>query len=157
ERIGLRYPAVIVDRTGPVAAFRSIDLIDRDDLARLWLGQQIVVVEAPPCRRIAAESAALERDITAATRYHIENPHLEHVTRFGVTHKDGAGADMNAEPLAGAAPMDRAIHRSGTAPVDILGVFCPKKDTLRARIALDHPRVIVVGVVGQRFDCDEVP
>ena len=38
ERVGLRYPAVIVDPTRPVAALRCIDLVYRDDLARLGIG-----------------------------------------------------------------------------------------------------------------------
>src|SRR6516164_1610761 len=106
ERIGLRYPAVIVDRTRPVALPRGVDLINRDDLARLWLGQQIIVLEAPPGGRIAAKSAPLERRIAAGAEPHIENPHLEHVARLGVPHKDGAGTDVNAEPLASPAPVD---------------------------------------------------
>src|SRR6516164_3240184 len=101
ERIGLRYPAVIVDRTRPVALPRGVDLINRDDLARLWLGKQIIVLEAPPGGRIAAKSAPLERSIAAGA-----GPHLEHVARLSVPHKDGAGTDVNAEPLASPAPVD---------------------------------------------------
>jgi len=72
-------------------------------------------------------------------------------------HKDRARADMNAEPLAGAAPMDRGVYRPGTTPVDVLDFLCPKKDAFRSRIPLDHPRVIVISVVSQRFDRDEIP
>src|SRR4030081_101603 len=102
---GLRYPAVIVDRPRPVAAARRVELIDRDHLARLRVGQQIVVMESPPSGGIAAESAARERRIMTAARLYIQNPHREHVARFGIPHKDRTGANMDAEPLAGAAPM----------------------------------------------------
>src|SRR5207253_7010331 len=46
--------------------------------------------------------------------------------------------------------------RPGAAPVDILGVLGPQKDALRAGVARDHPRIIVIGMVGQRFDRDEI-
>ena len=55
ERIGLRRPAEIIDRLRPVALPAGIDFVDRADLARLRLGNQVVVLEAPPCRRIASE------------------------------------------------------------------------------------------------------
>src|SRR3977135_334169 len=44
ERIGLRRPAEIVDRLRPVALPAGVDLVDGDDLARLRLGCEIVVV-----------------------------------------------------------------------------------------------------------------
>src|SRR5258708_29564326 len=156
EGVGLRYPAVIVDRTRPVAAARRVELIDRDHLARLRVGQQIVVMEAPPSGGIAAESAARERRIMTATRLYIQDPHREHITRLGIAHHDRAGAYVDAEPLAGAAPMNRRIDRPGATPVDILGVLGPKKDALRPRVSRDHSRMVVVSMMGQRFDGDEI-
>ena len=58
ERIGLRHPAEIVDGLRPVAFAGGVDLVDRDHLARLRLGQQVVVVKAPPGGRVAAEGLA---------------------------------------------------------------------------------------------------
>src|SRR5258708_12836060 len=58
ERIGLRRPAEIVDRLRPVALTGGVDLVDRADLARLRLGDQLLVVEAPPCRRVPAACLA---------------------------------------------------------------------------------------------------
>ena len=45
ERIGLRRPAEIVDRLRPVALTGGVDLVDRADLARLRLVDQLLVVE----------------------------------------------------------------------------------------------------------------
>ncbi len=156
KRTGLRHPAVIIDRARPVAAARRIDLVDRDDLARFRLGQEIVVVEAPPCRRIAAKSPAFELRIATGTGPYVDDPHLEYVARRRAMHGNGAGADMNAEPFAGAASMDRCIHRPGAAPVDILDLLGPEKHALRPRISFDHAGIIVVCMVGQRFDGDEI-
>ena len=54
-------------------------------------GFRVVVVEARACRRIAAESEASKFGMATAARFHIDNPHLEHIARFGIIHKDGAG------------------------------------------------------------------
>src|SRR6516165_7445471 len=96
ERVGLRYPAVIVDRTRPVAALRCIDLVYRDDLARLRLGQQIVIVESPPCRGVAAKGAARKSRVAARARPDVEDAHFEHVTWLGMADEDRPRADMNA-------------------------------------------------------------
>jgi hypothetical protein len=63
---------------------------------------------------------------------------------------------MDAEPFAGAASVDRGGERSGAAPVDVLPVLGPVKDRLGAGIAGDHPRMIVIGVMGQCLDRDEI-
>src|SRR5947208_2136186 len=83
-----------VDRTSPVAAACRVELIDGDHLARLRLGQQIVVLEAPPSGGVAAESSARESRIPATARLHIHDPHREHVARLGIAHQDRAGAYM---------------------------------------------------------------
>jgi hypothetical protein len=54
---------------------------------------------------------------------------------------------MNAESLARTTPMDRGIHRPGTASIDILAALRPTKHALRAGIARDHTCMIVIGVV----------
>ena len=59
-RVGLRHPAIAVDGLGPIAVAGGIDLVDGDDLARLRLGEEVVVVVAPPRRGIAAEGPAGE-------------------------------------------------------------------------------------------------
>ena len=90
ERVGLRYPAVIVDRTGPIAAAGSVDLVNHNHFARLGLGQQIVVVKALPSGGIAAEDTAGEGGVLAAARLHIKDPHFEHVARLSPAYPDGA-------------------------------------------------------------------
>ena len=155
ERVGLRHPAVIVDRARPVAAV-VVEFVDRDDLARLRFGNQVVVVEAPPGRRIAAEGAAGKGGIAAGARLHIEDPHLEHIARLGAVDINRAGANMHAEPFAGTAPMDRCVERPGAAPVDILRVLRPVEDALRAGVARDHAGMVVIGVMRQCLDRDEI-
>src|ERR1700730_15196421 len=76
ERVGLRPPAVIVDRARPVAAV-VVEFVDRDDLARLRFGNQVVVVGAPPGRRIAAEGAAGKGGIAAGAPLHSQGPHRQ--------------------------------------------------------------------------------
>ena len=94
--------------------------------------------------------------IGAGPRRDVEDAHFEHVAGLGAAHEDRAGADMHAEPLAGAAPEERRIHRPGAAPVDVLLVLGPVEHALGAGIALDHALGIVIGVMGQRLDRDEV-
>ena len=149
ERIGLRHPAVVVDRARPVPLPGRIDLVDGDDLARLRLLDQVVVVKAPPCRGIAAKSLAGIGGIAARPRRHVEDLHLQHVARLGAADVDRPGQDVDAKTLAGAAAIHRGVHRPGAAPVDALATLIPAEHALRTRIAHDHALGIVVGVVGQ--------
>ena len=55
EGIGLRRPLKIVNRLRPVALSGRIDLIDGDDFTRLRIGDQLLVMEAPPGGRVAAK------------------------------------------------------------------------------------------------------
>jgi hypothetical protein len=55
ERVGLRRPLKIVDGLRPIALPGGIDLVDGDDLALLGLGDQLLVMEAPPRGGVAAE------------------------------------------------------------------------------------------------------
>ena len=58
--------------------------------------------------------------------------------------------------VPGAAAVDRSVERPGAAPVDGFAVSGPAEDGLGTRVAGDHPRVIVIGMMGQRLDRDEV-
>ena len=155
-RIGLRRPAEIVDRLRPVALAAGVDFVDRADLARLRVGDQIVVVEAPPRRRVAAERLAGVGRIGARPRLHVHDANFEDVARLGAADIDRTGADVHAEAFACAAPEELAVDRPGAAAIDALLVLGPQKDALGARIALDHALGIVVGVVRQGFDGDVV-
>ena len=156
ERVGLRHPAVVIYGARPVAAAGSIDLVDRDDLARLRLGQQIVVLEAPPSRRIAAEGASGEGGIPGAARTHIDDSDFEDVARLGTADMNGAGAEMDAKSLACAPPVEGSVERPSAAPVDVLRLLRPMEDALGSRIARNHALMIVIGMVGQRLDRDEI-
>ena len=79
ERIGLRHPAVVVDRARPVPIAGGIDLVDGDHLAGLRLLDHVVVVEAPPRRGIAAEGLAGIGGVAARARRDVEDLDLEHV------------------------------------------------------------------------------
>jgi hypothetical protein len=57
-RICLRRPAEVVDRLRSVALPAGIDFVNRADLAWFRVGDQVLVLEAPPRRRIAAERLA---------------------------------------------------------------------------------------------------
>src|SRR5262245_15697981 len=54
-RIGLRNPAEVIDRVRPVLLPAGVDLVDRAHLAGLRFSKQIIVMKAPPGRRVAAE------------------------------------------------------------------------------------------------------
>src|SRR5439155_16637516 len=71
-------------------------------------------------------------------------------------HGDRAGADVDPQPLAGAAAEQGRLHRPGTAPVHPLALLVPVVNTLRARVAADHALAVVVGVVGQGLNGDQV-
>ena len=156
ERIGLRRPLEIVDRLGPVALSGGVDLVDRDHLARFGLGDQLLVMEAPPRRGIAAEGLAGIAGIGRRARLHVHDAHFEDVARLGVADENRTGADMDAEALARAASQQLAIEWTGAAPVDTLLVLGPQEHALRTRVALDHALGVVVGVMGERLDGDVV-
>ena len=149
-RIGLRGPDVVVDRLGKRLA-GGVELEDRDDLARLRLLDQIVVVKAPIRRGIGAETAAGMTGVAARPRPHVENAHLQHVARLRILDRDRAGQQMDADAFAGAAD-ERPLGRAGAAARDRLVLARPVEHALRAGIACDHSLIIVVGVVRQRLD-----
>jgi hypothetical protein len=154
--IGLRRPAEVVDSLRPVALPARVDLVDRDDLARLGLGQQLLVVEAPPRGRVAPEALALVLRVRARPRLHVDDPDLEDIPRLRLLHRDGPGADVHPQALARAPAEQRRVHRAGAASVHALALLVPVEDALRPRIALHHPLGVVVGVVGQHLDGDEI-
>ena len=156
ERVLLRDPAIIVDRLRPIFFAAGVELVDRDDLARLRLGQQIVVLEAPPRRSIAAKGLALVIGVERAARPDVDNADFEDVAGFGAADRDRTGADVHAKAFAGAAPKDRRVHRPGAAAVDVLFVLRPQKHAFGAGVAFDHALVIVIGMMRQRLDRDVV-
>src|SRR4051794_18598141 len=58
EGIGLWRPAEIIGGLRPISLPGCINLVDRHHLARLRLGQKILVVESPPGGGIAAKRFA---------------------------------------------------------------------------------------------------
>ena len=148
-RICLRRPDIVVDSLGERLA-RRIELVDRDDLARLRLLNQVLVVEPPVCRRVRAEAAARVARAAAWARADVEDAHFEDVAGLCVFDRDRAGEQVHADSLAGA-PLE-SDDWAGAAPVHGFFLARPVEDRLGAGIVLDHPLVIVVGVMGQRFD-----
>ena len=117
---------------------------------------QLLVVEAPPCRRVAAEGLAGIAGIGRRPGLHVDDAHFEDVAGLGVPDEDRPGADVDAEALARAAAQQLAVDRTGAAPVDALLVLGPEEHAFRARVALDHALGVVVGVMGERLDGDVV-
>src|SRR6185369_9447459 len=102
KRIGLRLPAVGVQRAGMGLLWIVKDLINGDDLARLKTAEKLVVVIAPPrCDRRAEHAAGMVR-MAARARHDVEDAHLEHVAGLGVLHRDRPRADVHAKSFAGA-------------------------------------------------------
>src|SRR5260370_26287941 len=143
ERISLCGPAEIVDSLRPILFAARVELVDRNHLARLRISQQIIVLEAPPGCRVAAESLALVVGIEAAARFHIDDSDFENIARLGTAHRDGAGANMDAEPFSATAPVDRGIYRTGAAAGDLLFVLGPHVHPFGARVPLDHAVLIL--------------
>ena len=156
ERIGLGDPLKIVDRHRPVFVAAGIEFVDRDHLARFWVGQQVIVLEAPPSRCVAAEGLALVGGVETAARLHIDDAHLENITGLSAAYCDGTGADMDAKPFARPPPVDRGVHGTGAAAVHVFFILGPQEHALGARVAFDHPLIVVIGMVGQRFDRDVI-
>ncbi len=156
ERIGLRRPAEIVDRLGPVALPAGVDLVDRADLARLRLGDELLVMESPPCRRVAAERLAGIGRVGAGPRLHVDDADFENIAGLGAADRDRPGADVHAEALAGTAAQELAVDGPGAAAVDALLVPGPQEYAFGAGIAFDHALGVVIGMMGQRFDGDVV-
>src|SRR4051812_14380017 len=152
EGIGLRGPAEIVDRLCPVPLSGGIDLEDGDDLARLGLGDQLFVMEAPPRRSVTPEGFARVGRVCRWARLHVHDPDFKDVARLRISDVDGTGADVHAEALARTTLQLISFDRAGTATVHTLLILGPEIDALRPGIALDHPLRVVIGVVGQSLD-----
>ena len=148
--IGLRRPDVIVDRLGERLA-RGVEFEDGDDLARLRLLDQVVIVKAPIRRDVGAEAAAGMAGAAARPRPDVEDAHFQDVAGLGVFDRDRAGEEMHADAFAGAAD-ERAFGRARAAARHRLVLPRPVKHALGAGIIGDHPLVIVIGVMGQRLD-----
>ncbi len=154
EGIGLRRPAEIVD--GARAMVLGVDLVDRHHFALLGLGDQLVVVIAPEGGGVAAEGAPGEARIGGEARLDIEDARFQHVAGAGILDGDRAGADVNAEAFARAAPVDAGVHRPGAAAMHVLPRRGPVEHAFRIGIAGNHALIIVVGVVGQGVDRNDV-
>ena len=110
--IGLRRPDVIVDGLCERLA-RRVEFEDRDDLARLRLLDQVVIVEAPARRDVGAEAAAGVAGVAARPRPHVEDAHLQDVAGLGALDRHRAGEQMHADAFAGAAMNGPSV---GPAP-----------------------------------------
>src|ERR1700722_6325343 len=99
ERIGLRLPAIRVKparmRPGRIVE----DLVDRHHLARLRLGNELVIVIAPPRRHAGAEYPPGIFRALARTRHDVANTHLKYVAGLGIPDGDRPGADVHPEPF----------------------------------------------------------
>src|SRR5207247_9034401 len=138
EGVGLGRPLEAVHSLGPVLLTRRIDFVDRDDFSWLGLGEEILVVEAPPRRGIAAEALALVGRIRARARGDVDDPHLEDVAGHGAPHAHRAGADVHTETLSRAATEERRVHRPRPAAVDALALPVHEERALRDGLALEH-------------------
>src|SRR5262249_29028144 len=142
---------------GPITLTGGIHLIDRDDFARLRFLQHVVVMKAPPGRRIAPETLAFIRGVRAWSWLHVQDTHLEDVARPVTCDRHRSRADMYSSPLTSGASEQRGIDWPGAAPVHSLSGFVPVIDALDARITFDHTLVVIVGMVRYRLDSDEIP
>src|SRR5690606_17700668 len=156
RRIGLRCPAKAVDGTREVVVPRRMQFVDGHHLARARFGEQIVVVVTPPGRGVAAETAPGVLRAAARALTDVHDAYLEHVARLGLFDIYRPGAHMHAKALARAAPEDRRIEWTGTAPLDRLAAGVPVKHALGARVVTHHAFHIVGGVLGECLDGDAV-
>jgi len=89
--------------------------------------------------------------VTARPRPDVEDAHFQDIAWLRILDRDRPGQKMNAEALA-RSPDERALGRTGAAARHRLVLARPLEHALRAGIALDHALVIVIGVMGERFD-----
>ena len=144
-RIGLRRPAIVIDRLGPIAFASAVDLVNGDDLTRLWLGQQVMIVIAPIGGGVATEGASSIMRQPRGSWLDVKNAHLKHIAWLGAPDENRTGADMHAQP---AAPRFGAR----AAAVDGLMIMCPVEDTFRPGVAIHHALRVIISVVRQYFD-----
>ncbi len=154
-RIGLRRPDVVVDGFR-IRLARSVEFENGDDLARLRLLDQVVIVKTPIRRGVGTETAAGVAGVAARPRPHVEDAHFQDIAGLGVFDCDRSGQQMNADPLTRSA-NERAFGRAGATAGHRLVFAGPVKHAFRAGIISDHALVIIIGVVGQRFDRRAVP
>jgi len=89
--------------------------------------------------------------VTARPRTNIQNANLQHVAGLGAFDRDGAGQQMHTDAFA-RAELERTFGRAGAAARDSLVFARPVKDAFGAGVAGDHAFVVVVCVMGERFD-----
>ena len=97
--IGLRGPFEIVYRFRPVTFSSGIDLVDSNDFTRLGFGEQILVVEAPPCRGVTTKRLAGVFRIGAGPR-RISMICSSIISPLGAPDIDWSSEDMDAEAFA---------------------------------------------------------
>ena len=110
---------------------------------------------APPGGGVAAEGAAGILRRAAGRGLDVEDADFEDVAGLGSAHEYRSRADVDAEAFAGAATEQRAVHRSGAAPLDVLA-SASTKHALGAGVPGNHPLGVVIGVVGEHLDGHEV-
>src|SRR5664280_340813 len=147
-------PTVAVEGCRPVGAAISLKFIDCDDLARLRVFDQVVVLKAPVRRDVRTECLALVLGISARAGVHVQNPNFKDVTFLGAANNDRAGHDVHA--FAAACAIG-GIHRASTAAVDVFLILGPVKNALGAWVSVDHSFWVVASLVGQTFYRGVIP
>src|SRR5438552_16758002 len=112
-RIVLRRPDIIVDGLGERLA-RGVELEYGDDLARLRLLDQVVVMEAPVRGDVGAEAFAGVAGAAARPRPDVEDAHFKDIAGLRVFDRDRPSQQMHAEAFARSA-NERAFGGAGAA------------------------------------------
>src|ERR1700730_8704525 len=89
--------------------------------------------------------------VAARPRPDVEDAHLQDIAGLGILDRDRPGQQVHAKTLAPAAE-ERTFGLAGAATRHRLVFARPVKHALRARIIGDHTLIVVVGMMGQRFD-----
>ena len=149
-RIGLRRPDVVVDGLCERLA-GCVELEDRDDFARFRLFDQVVIVKTPIGRDIGPKTAAGMTGVTARPRPHVEDAHFQDIASFRILDRDRPGQEMN--PKTFTRSLDEwTLGRAGATTRHRFVLAGPVKHAFRAGIIGDHALIVVVSMMGQRFD-----
>src|ERR1700738_3486510 len=148
--IGLGSPYIIIDCFRKRLA-RGVEFEDRDDLARLRLLDEVVVVEAPIRRGVGTKAAAGVAGVTTGARPDVQDDDLQYVAGLCILDSNWPSQQMNADAFARPSNK-RPLGRTGATANDRLMLAGPMENAFRTRIIGDDALVIVVGVVRQSLD-----
>jgi hypothetical protein len=148
--VGLRRPAEIVDRLRPIALPGGVEFVNRYDLARLRLGEEVVLLVTPPRGGVAAESLPGIGRIGAGPRLHVDKKGVNRRGAGPMDAKRGAGEGYGVHICTGPVNV-RGYDRFIVVVIRASHKLCPTAVSGAMQITHYHRAPVVSAACDKKY------